>query len=136
MELISLWKKKGYLSKEKASIAVGAFHSHRIEDSLSPRIYGNHQGGYRVRCSSCAENIVSAFSIAVEQWRAGGERRVLCPHCSYTQPLEESTFAPPVAFSRAVLNLIDVQEARFAQEAHEDMEKILGSHRIIYRRIG
>ena len=135
-ELISLWKQKGYLFEQSSDLCVGGFSHHRLEKYPSPRIYGNHQGGYKVRCRSCRQNIVSVFSHAVQDWRAGGPRQLCCPHCQHEQALEKCFFMPPVAFSRAALVLIDVEQAHFSQEVEQDIQNIVGTHSIVYRRIG
>jgi len=108
----------------------------RIEETTQPRLYANHQGGYRVSCPFCTANIARGFSSAVEKWRRGEERNMLCHQCNESFSLENAIGRPSFAFASAAIVLSDVQRAVLGEDWVERCDALLGEYRIIYRRLG
>ena len=139
--LIQHWERKNWLKDGRASsdvdkIVVGGFARLWVDQIDSMLFVANHQGGYRVRCSSCGANIVSAFARQIQLWRRGGERRMQCPSCHAEYPLENCEFRPPAAFCNSALVLSDVGTANITESALYDVQTFLGECQIIYKRMG
>ena len=114
----------------------GSFHSCSFEQSEKLRLYANHQGGYRVRCPSCAHNIASDFSKSVHLWRAGAAFSMTCPSCAEVYSLSKAKGIPPFAFSRAAIVLHDVEVADIGDFWHAQIMEKLGEYHAIFRRVG
>jgi hypothetical protein len=122
--------------KRHKLLPCGSFESILVESFDHPRLYANHQGGYRVGCPACSQNIAKAFSRAVENWRKGAERTMECDSCFLVFPLEEAKGRPPFAFSSSSIILHDVQEAFLGDFWKERCDALLVEYCIIFRRVG
>jgi len=105
-----------------------------VDEPTQPTLYANRLGGFRVSCSSCGANVVPAFSRAMGQWRAGGERRLACPQCGVSTDLAELDFRPPAAFGAWAFVVADTEAASLPTEAHRAVVDALGSVRAVLRR--
>ena len=114
----------------------GSFHSCSFACHDTLRLYANHQGGYRVRCPLCRNNIAAAFSKSVHRWRAGGSFSMTCPSCAEEYAISKAKGSPPFAFSRAAIVLHDVETAEIGDVWHEQCVQHLGDYRVVFRRIG
>ncbi|MAA78961.1 MAG: hypothetical protein CL916_06845 [Deltaproteobacteria bacterium] len=117
-------------------IPCASFHSCSFEQSERPRLYANHQGGYRVRCPFCSHNIASEFSKSVHKWRNGGDFLMTCSTCKERFPLSNAQGSPPFAFSRAAIILHDVELAEVGDCWHARFIEEMGSYQAIFRRVG
>ena len=122
--------------KETKNPPCGGYVRLRMEESVLPTLYANHQGGYRVFCPHCSSNIARNFSRSVELWRQGSERKMQCGSCGKGFSLEEAVAKPPLAFARAAIVLCDVHHAFFEKEWMDRCELLLKEYRIVYRRVG
>ncbi len=97
--------------------------------------YANQQGGFRVRCPETGENLAPAFGPAMQAWRAGGPRSLVCPACGAVHPLAALDFAPLAAFGRGAVVLTDVRSAELPADARAQAEAALGGPiRVVRRR--
>ena len=121
--------------RNKMVVPCVSFYSCSFEQSEKPRLYANHQGGYRVRCPFCSNNIAAEFSKSVHKWRSGGDFSVVCSSCKETFPLSKAVGSPPFAFSRAAILLHDVEQADVGEVWHSQFQQ-LGAYQAIFRRVG
>ena len=134
---LSLLATEMSVAKEKGkSLPAGGFASLLLEESPRARLYANHQGGYRVFCPGCNENIAKGFSLAVEQWRRGSPREMACSFCGQIFFLEGVVSQPPLCFASAAIILHDVQEASLGAFWEARCRLLLCDFQIIFRRIG
>ena len=137
--LLALWEEKGWISEDRGvsnAIVRNGFSRVFVDSVDRILFFANHQGGYRVRCAKCSENIVRPFSVQLQNWRAGAPRHFECPYCRAVYPLEDCSFRPPAAFSSSALVLCDVAEAEISQPAKHDLQEYFGVCKIIYKRMG
>lgn len=90
---------------------LGHFSLLRIDRPPGPAVYGNRQGGFRVRCPRCGMALARPFSSAARRWKLGGPRRLTCPGCGADLDLVELIFAPPAALARFAIELREVAAA-------------------------
>ena len=123
---------------QKAGLHVptNSFSTLIVEQHPKPKLYANHQGGYRVFCHVCKENIAKDFSRAVEMWRGGSERSMECPFCMQRFALEEVQARPELYFSCAAIVLRDVERAELGSFWEQRITQLKLPVRIIFRRIG
>lgn len=107
-----------------------------VEQQSKPRLYANHQGGYRVLCSFCAKNIAKEFSQSVEMWRDGAERSMKCSFCGQHFALEDVHARPNLYFTCAAIVLRDVEKAEVGDFWEQRCSELLSDFRIVFRRIG
>ncbi len=81
-------------------LVAGGFAMLRVDRPGRTIVYGNRQGGYRVRCPGCEHNLVPEFNRALATLSL-----VSCPGCAKAHRLRDLHFAPPVAFGRCALEL-------------------------------
>lgn len=113
-----------------------SFHSCSLEKREKMRLYANHQGGYRVRCPSCAQNIASDFSRFVHRWRKGAGFEMVCSFCTERFPLSHAVGIPPFAFSMAAILLHDVEIAEIGESWQKRILEKVGAFRVVFRRVG
>jgi hypothetical protein len=95
----------------------------------APRFYSPGQGGFRVACPDCKNNLVPSFSLALTRQ----ESDVLCS-CGRRHPLHTLDFQPPCAFACACLELRDVQESSLFPEPRRLLEQSWGGLRVLLHR--
>lgn len=95
----------------------------------TPRFYSPGQGGFRVRCPTCKNNLVPAFSSALTR-----QDIVLRCICGQELALAELDFQPPCAFASACLELRDVQESTLFPDAQRLLEQSWGGLRVLLHR--
>ena len=107
----------------------GSFQVALVLSDPGPRFYSPGQGGFRVRCPHCQNNLVPAFSSALT-------RQDLALRCTCGQefPLTALEFQPPCAFASACLELRDVQESTLFPDAHRLFEQSWGGLRVLLHR--
>lgn len=128
------WEAAGRLGD--GSLIEGGFRRLRLDMPGYIALYANHQGGYYVRCPETRGNLARAFSAAVQAWRAGGPRSLVCEHCGQAHPLEEVSLAPPGAFARGAVIFSDVASVGLADDVLPQLRPVLGEARVIVRRVG
>lgn len=119
---------------EAARWVQGGFGRLWVDDPGHVVLYANQQGGFRVRCPSCGENLVPVFGSALSAFRHGQPRRCTCPRCGTESPLEDLEFAPPAAFGRLSVVTADVSTAALTAEALALVADRLGDWRVVLRR--
>ena len=120
----------------KNAIVSGGFARFWFESSERLRLYANHQGGYRVFCPECSENIARAFAAAVQKWRAGSVRSLACSMCLAETPLEECVLKPYGGFAHSALIFAGVGEAAISLSAQQLISDVLGETRLVFKRMG
>jgi len=138
--LIQDWVEKGWLENNQPvsngiCIVQGGFVQLIIEKPEKIRLYANHQGGYRVRCPKNEQNIAREFSRSVQDWRAGGDRILVCPSCSQIHALEEVTLLPSGAFSQGAICFKGAESISLTQQAQKDIDFFVGRNRVILKRL-
>ena len=118
------------------NVPCDSFYSCSFEKSKKMRLYANHQGGYRVRCPKCAQNIASDFSKSVHHWRKGAAFEMVCSFCMEKFSLSHAVGTPPFAFSLAAIILHDVEVAEIGELWHKRIVEELGTFRVVFRRVG
>ena len=83
----------GY-SPGKRTMLPGSFQVALVFQDPAPRFYSPGQGGFRVRCPDCKNNLVPPFSVAL----TGQEKALVCG-CGRPWPLDALDFQPPCAVS-------------------------------------
>ena len=138
--LLDTWKMKSWIKDDLKQCDIGllegTFQQIRIERPNQIRLYGNHQGGYRVFCPRSQQPIAAAFSAAVTQWRKGAERKMLCPACQEEHRLEMVITRPQAHFSQGAIIIRDVSSVQLSNEAKDDIKNYLGEVDFVYKRIG
>lgn len=81
----------------------------RLDRPPGPHLYGNKQGGYRIRCPSCAAPLIAEATDALERWRGGGDRALVCRRCQQPHSLEGLDYRPAAAPARFAIELRDIQ---------------------------
>jgi len=109
-----------------AALIEGGFALVRLDAPTQPTLYGNRQGGYRVRCPACGGSAVTPALDALKAWRLGGARAATCPACGAATALEALDYAPFAAPGRFALELRDVGGASVAPDATRSLEVALG----------
>lgn len=133
--LLAAWAAAGFglgPGPGRALVEGGVRRVRAVEEPVV-RFVANRQGGFRVRCPRTGENVVGAFSDALERWRAGGPRRLQCP-CGVVHDLDQLDFAPGAGFGRSWAELVDVGSAELVTEATRIVEEVWGPSRLVWRR--
>ncbi|TNE87449.1 MAG: hypothetical protein EP330_18470 [Deltaproteobacteria bacterium] len=105
-----------------------------IDVAEGPVLYGNQQGGVRVRCPNTGVPAAMALSDALTRLRAGGAGDVACP-CGESHDPNELDFAPPAAVATSALVAVDVDAYLLDEPARGLLAEILGPFRLIPRRV-
>jgi len=108
------------------ALVIGGFALLRVDRPSQPTLYGNRQGGYRVRCPGCGTSIIFPALAALQSWRGGGDRSVVCPDCGVASALEALDYAPFAAPGRFALELRDVGGPSVGPSAIPLLEVALG----------
>jgi len=125
---------EGQVGEGTSRWVTGGFGAWRVDRFPSDRMISSQQGGFRVQCASCRAPLAAAYASAVSAWRDAGPREVTCPRCQTTQALESAHVAPPAAFGRWFLHLMDVQAAQLTPAAEALFRQHLGDYRVSPRR--
>lgn len=112
----------------------GGFAHMRVVEEDSVRFIANQQGGFRVFCGE--SNITAAFGTALTQWRTGGHRMLVCPACGDCHELNGLDFRPNAGFYSFAIHFSDVQRFELTGYALEACHRLLGSPKLVFRRIG
>jgi hypothetical protein len=113
----------------------GGFARIRVDIPLVPTLYANQQGGFRVSCPSCSENVVPVFAPVLASLRATGAARLTCPRCAVSTPIAELHFAPKAAVGRAALVLADVADGQLQDGVVADLQERFGPVAIVAARV-
>lgn len=92
-------------------LLAGGFRAAALRVEPRPFLVANGQGGFRVRCPACGSGAVETWQRAVRSWQDGGPRTWCCAHCGVVADPMALDVAPPLAFTRAAVQLIDVGAA-------------------------
>lgn len=125
---------RGFAGPEATRWIADGFRSVRIDDPGHVVLYANQQGGFRVSCPVCRENLVPVFMQALSSFRRGGPRRCTCPACGTDQPLDALDFLPAAAFGRLSVVTVDVGGAALTPEGVQLVGDLLGAWRTVLRR--
>ena len=112
----------------------GGFAHYRLVREPAVRFVANQQGGFRVFCQGV--NVTSEFTHAMRLWREGGDRSLVCPACNTRYPLEALDFRPQAGFYQFALHFSDIQRCELGDAATMQVGALLGSFRLVFRRIG
>ena len=140
------WERNGYLSQGGLTLlgqeflGVGDDVGIRFEPSEDYRLYGNHQGGYRVFCPKCNANCTDAYVLVVGEWRksqtAPQSMSLLCVECHHSSNLTQLIGRPDMSFSRGAIILSNVDSVDVSTEAQTCLTHTIGPIKFIYRRVG
>ena len=130
------WTNEERCGLRKNGIVLGGFTRYWFECSDRARLYANHQGGYRVFCPQCSQNIAGTFASAVQSWRSGGPRFLKCLECSTQTELEKCVLKPYGGFACAALIFAGVGEAEISPSAQKLILDVLGETRLVFKRMG
>jgi hypothetical protein len=98
-------------------------------------LYKNEYGGFRVDCPACGGLLSGPFGLAMEAWRRGGPRSLVCPGCGGEAGLEALCFRPEAAFAMGALVFSDVGGIELSAEALEGGRALFGPCRSLLRRL-
>ena len=112
----------------------GGFGHFRVVRETDVRFVANQQGGFRVFCNG--ENVTQPFTCAMKRWRAGGARSMVCSGSDTVYPLEALEFRPDAAFYTFALHFSDVVHCNLGENAKVVIGELLGSSKLVFRRIG
>lgn len=140
-QLFERWERAGFVDGDApgpnaTQLIEGGFQRLWCERPKRVRLFGNQQGGFYTHCPKTGDNIAAAFQRALLDWRTGGERALRCPSCAQPHALEDLEFRPMVAFARGAVVFGDVETTELADTTLESLEGVLGSPRVILRRVG
>ena len=107
----------------------GGFALLRVDRPGRELVYGNRQGGFRVRCPDCDANMVAAFGAA-----RANDAEVTCDACGATRDHRALNFLPDVAFGELAVELRDVGAAVLTPQGEEVVRRHLGLFAIIGSR--
>ncbi len=100
----------------------------------------NRQGGFSVRCplppsapGGSPPILTRQFAGALERWRSGAERSVVC-ECGTRHDLAALAFAPPAGFARTWLRIEDAASGDVDPVALTAVAEVFGGVRILLRR--
>lgn len=130
------WDVHGHAGAHADALVPGGFVAVRAESTAREVLVANQQGGFVVRCPTCAAPVARAFGLAVEAHRHGGARCFVCPACAREHDLVAADVRPPAAFTRFALHLMDVMSAEIRPDALAEIRAVLGSVVVIGRRVG
>ena len=99
-------------------------------------LYKNEYGGFRVDCPACEGLLSGPFGVAMEAWRRGGPRSLICPGCGGGSALESLSFRPEAAFALGALVFSDVGGIELSAEALRGGQALFGPCRSLLRRLG
>ena len=139
--LVLGWQEHGCLAPDgtvlqSEKLIEGGFASLHLEQQEKVQLYANHQGGYRVRCTTCQRSVAREFSRAVRQWRHGGARSMLCSGCQQSQALEDLDIQPAAAFAMGAVIFRDVASAQPLPLLHSSLQSVWGGYRLVWKRMG
>lgn len=113
----------------------GGFARMRVDIPPGPTLYANQQGGFRVFCPSCAENVVPAFSGVLSVFRATSSAELTCPACAVSTPIAELHFAPSAAVGKAALVISDAADGRLQPGVLDNLHERFGPVAIVAARV-
>ena len=136
MCLVRSWIEDDRCGLNKDGIVEGGFVRFWFEESERLRLYANHQGGYRVHCPHCFDNVARFFSSTVQSWRKGGSQYFKCEGCLKETSIHSCVLKPPGGFAHSALIFANVESASVSKEAQMLIEKIFGKTRLVFKRLG
>jgi hypothetical protein len=89
-------------------LIVGGFLALRLDHRPQGHLYGNKQGGYRVRCPACRTPLAREAAFALRRWQGGQTRHLDCPECRASLDLAGLSYRPLAAPARFAIELRDV----------------------------
>lgn len=113
----------------------GGFARIRVDVPLAPTLYANQQGGFRVTCPHCAQNVVPMFANVLAVFRATGDADMVCPHCGETTPISQLHYAPPAAVGRAALAIGDAGSGTLRDGIVSDLQERFGPVTVVAARV-
>jgi hypothetical protein len=98
-----------------AFLVEGGYLGFRIEEDQVPRLFANHQGGFRVFCPECNAALAGPFS---QVWSKDRDprARVGCPGCGREVSCIELRFSPAATFGKRAAVLVDAGSSRINLE--------------------
>ena len=112
-----------------SELVEGGFALLRVDRPGRELLYGNRQGGFRVRCPTCSENLVQQFGTAL-----GSDGWVMCPTCELKTDPRALAFEPPVAFGRLAVEVRDVGAPELSPRGQVLVAEHLGPFKTIGSR--
>ncbi len=113
----------------------GGFVRIRVDVPLVPTLYANQQGGFRVSCPSCSENVVPVFAPVLAELRSTGAARLTCPRCAVCTPIAELHFAPKAVVGRAALVIADAADGHLHDRVLRDLQERFGPVAVVAARV-
>jgi hypothetical protein len=107
----------------------------RVDIPLVPTLYANQQGGFRVSCPSCSENVVPVFAPVLRALRASEVAVLTCPRCAVQTPIAELSFAPKAAVGRAALVIGNVAHGQLQDGVLADLQERFGPVAMVAARV-
>lgn len=116
----------GFLPGPRPLVA-GGFLRARVMRHTDEQLVSSGQGGFRVFCPADVRNVTAGFAPALEAWRRGGPRALVCA-CGATHDLAALHYRPACGFARAWLELADVGAAEL------DVRALPAGVEVVWRR--
>jgi hypothetical protein len=116
------------------SLVQGGFGRLTVDRPKRTVLYANQQGGFRVFCPACHELATASFVRALEAWRSGGGRNMVCAACARSSDLDALDFRPPAALGDAALIIEDAATGWLTADALSLVTSIMGAVRVVGRR--
>ena len=140
------WVLNGYISRNGergvnySEFGLGAFRKVVIIQSDTPKLYANHQGGYRVFCPVNDKIVTVDFTNGVARWRGlhnePQENQVHCSGCNQSHSLVEFFGKPNFAFGRSAFHFQDIEIASFNDSLLREVEINIDSCSLVFKRVG
>ncbi|MSQ02423.1 MAG: hypothetical protein EXR71_11120 [Myxococcales bacterium] len=97
------------------------------------RFFANGQGGFRVGCPYDGRSLTGPFRVAIEDWRAGGPRLLLCL-CGEQHDLGDLRYEPPAGFAREALVVNDAPSGELSAPATAVLAQFWPGARVVGSR--
>jgi len=117
-----------------AAIVDGGFRGVRVDRPRRRTLYANRQGGFRVSCPACGNNLAPDFGAALTAWREGGASSVGCSACGAISSLEALDFAPQAAFGDGAVVLVDARSFGLTASGQATFRDLLGPFELVGSR--
>ena len=117
-----------------------SFYKVQVIDSRKPKLFANHQGGYRVCCPKNDKIVTVDFVAGIAKWRAGEDAPediiIKCSGCNGEHALIEFVGKPALAFGTCAFRFSDIHSANISSSVAADIEKNVGRFSLVLKRVG
>ena len=111
----------------------GGFKLLRVDLPGELVLYSNRQGGFRVQCPGCGENLVPQLGAALMELRRTGARLVPCSSCNTGHDINDLDYSPSASIARFCIELRDVGGPDL-EAGHDAVEALIGPFLVVGSR--